>query len=167
MDQLWSPWRSSYVTGGTQRSSNECFLCQEAIEGSSHAESCLVFSSNTTIVVLNKYPYNAGHILVSPKRHVESFCDLDSNELCELIETIRRSESVLRNVYQPHGINVGANLGSAAGAGVPGHLHVHLIPRWNGDTNFMPVIGEVKVISEQLEISLGQLRQGFNPEGGG
>mgnify|MGYP003473050788 CR=1 FL=1 len=150
MEQLWSPWRSTYIASTAERSADECFLCAAALEVDDPQSALVVARFPSTIVVLNRYPYNAGHMLVAPIEHVAGLASLSSDAAHELMDVTQIALRVLESELHPHGVNVGANLGAAAGAGVPGHLHVHLVPRWNGDTNFMPVVGEVKVVSESL-----------------
>lgn len=151
MEQLWSPWRSSYIASSAERSAGGCFLCAAATEEVDDLSVLVVARFPSTIVVLNRYPYNAGHLLIAPAAHIAGLDALPREHAHELMDVTQTALRLLETELHPHGINVGANLGAAAGAGVPGHLHVHLVPRWNGDTNFMPVIGEVKVVSEQLE----------------
>ncbi len=151
MEQLWSPWRSQYIqTFGTDAENDECFLCAAARLPYQSEQRLVVARGRACFVVMNKYPYNSGHLLVAPYRHIGELESLSPDELSELMLLLRHSSEVLRDIYAPHGINIGANIGRAAGAGVPGHLHFHLVPRWNGDTNFMPVLAEVKVVSESL-----------------
>lgn len=156
MDRLWSPWRLAYVTGS--KTETGCVFCQ-AVPGG--AESLVLFSGATCYVVLNLYPYNNGHVMVVPYRHVATLSALEPGELQELALLTQRSEAVLTEAYQPHGLNVGINLGKPAGAGVLDHVHVHLVPRWNGDTNFMTVVGDVRVLPEDLQESAGRLRPIF------
>ena len=113
---------------------------------------------NKTIVILNLYPYNNGHLLIIPKRHVGDILELTDEEMTELFQMTQKMIRVLRS-YNPQGFNVGANIGRAAGAGIPGHFHIHVVPRWVGDTNFMPVIGDVRVISESLEGTYKKLKE--------
>jgi ATP adenylyltransferase len=157
MERLWSPWRLQYVTGADQATG--CVFCQ-ALD--TVAESPLVvFRGRLAFVILNLYPYNNGHLMVVPTRHVGSLAAATPEELAEVIELTRRSEMALGEAYAPHGLNVGINLGKAAGAGVLDHLHVHLVPRWSGDTNFMSVVGDVRVLPEELEQTAERLRPIF------
>ncbi|MBK6290202.1 MAG: HIT domain-containing protein [Ignavibacteria bacterium] len=151
MEQLWSPWRSSYIAASAERSASGCFLCAAAKEDADALSVLVVARFPSTIIVLNRYPYNAGHLLIAPSEHIADLTDVERNNAHELMDVTQMALRVLERELHPHGVNVGVNLGSAAGAGVPGHLHIHLVPRWNGDTNFMPVIGEVKVVSERLD----------------
>ncbi len=151
MEQLWSPWRSQYIQSfGTSNEDNECFLCTAARLHNEYEERLVVARSSACLVVMNKFPYNAGHLLIAPARHEADLEMLHPEELTDMMMLMRNTSEVLRQVYSHHGLNIGANLGRAAGAGLPGHLHFHLVPRWNGDTNFMPILADVKVVSESL-----------------
>jgi ATP adenylyltransferase len=157
VDRLWSPWRLAYVTGS--KSDEGCVFCRAP--DVSEPESLVVYSGTTCFVVLNLYPYNNGHLMVVPYRHVGTLSDLTGDELQEMAKLTQRSEAALTEAYQPHGLNIGINLGKPAGAGVLDHIHVHLVPRWNGDTNFMTVVGEVRVLPEDLQNSANRLRPIF------
>lgn len=154
MDHLWSPWRLDYVTG--EKASIGCVFCQPGLAGA-EPNPLIVFLGTLAYVILNKYPYNNGHMMVVPFRHVPALVDLTRNELNEVALLTQRAEAVLREAYRLEGINVGINLGKPAGGGIPGHLHVHLVPRWIGDTNFMTVVGETRVLPEDLESSASRL----------
>jgi ATP adenylyltransferase len=158
MDRLWSPWRNSYVTraSGDER----CVFC-DALVGDT-GRSLIVGEGTTCYVILNLYPYNSGHLMVVPRRHVGTLAALEPVELSELADYTRRSEIALTEAYQPQGLNVGMNLGRPAGAGVLDHLHVHLVPRWTGDTNFMSVVGDVRVLPEDLSQTRDRLRPIFD-----
>jgi ATP adenylyltransferase len=160
MDQLWSPWRLEYVTGDTKVKASGCVFC-EALHPPAK-ESLVVFEGNSSFVILNLYPYNNGHLMVVPYRHVPSLAALDPAELYELSWLTQQSEIVLEEAYSPHGINVGINLGTPAGAGVLDHLHIHLVPRWDGDTNFMTVVGQTRVLPEDLPSAVKRLRPLFS-----
>ena len=141
--------------------SNEgCIFC--AALASDEAASLVVFRGTSCYVILNLYPYNSGHLMVVPVRHVASLADATPEELTELIDLTRRAEMALTEVYQPHGLNMGINLGRPAGAGVLDHVHMHVVPRWNGDTNFMSVVGSVRVLPEDLPQTLAKLRPVFD-----
>jgi ATP adenylyltransferase len=146
MDRLWSPWRLSYVTGS--KGDEGCVFCHAP--RAAEAESLVLHAGTTCFVVLNLYPYNNGHLMVVPYRHVGTLAALNADELQELAVLTQRSEVALTEAYRPHGLNIGINLGKPAGAGVLDHVHVHVVPRWNGDTNFMTVVGEVRVLPEEL-----------------
>jgi ATP adenylyltransferase len=130
--------------------SGGCIFCDKPAEGDDAANH-IVHRAPHSFIMLNAYPYNNGHLLVAPFRHVSSFAALTEDERCDLMATVATAESLLNRAYSPQGMNVGSNLGSCAGAGVPGHVHVHLVPRWEGDTNVMSVIGETRVLPESLD----------------
>ena len=153
MEYLFSPWRLAYVTGTSD--ARGCVFC-DAWAGNP-ADSLIAFRGRLCFVILNLYPYNNGHLMIVPIRHVATLAGLTRDELTELAELTRRAEIALQEAYQPQGINVGMNLGRPAGAGVLDHLHAHLVPRWNGDTNFMSVVGNVRVVPEELSATLRRL----------
>ncbi len=159
MDHLWSPWRLQYVTGGHVPPG--CVFCTADAEADATQASLVVHRGTTCFVILNLFPYNNGHLMVVPGRHIATLAEATADELTELIQLAQRAEIVLRSAYQPHGINVGINIGRAAGAGVADHLHVHLVPRWNGDTNFMTTVGESRVLPESLDATALRLRPLF------
>jgi ATP adenylyltransferase len=159
MDRLWSPWRLEYVTGNTPDAG--CVFCR----GAEASDSLIVYERNRCYVILNLYPYNNGHLMVVPHRHAPSLGSLAPEELHEMADLMQLSERVLLEAYQPDGINVGVNLGKPAGAGVLDHVHVHLVPRWNGDTNFMTVVGETRVLPEDLGQSAARLKPIFQKLG--
>ena len=156
MDRLWSPWRLPYILKGEDAAG--CVFC-DAPENDQAA--LIVFRGATCYVILNLYPYNNGHVMVVPFRHVATLAALSTEELQEIALLTQRSEAALNEAYQPHGINVGINLGKPAGAGVLDHIHVHMVPRWNGDTNFMTVVGETRVLPEEIAATAGRLRPIF------
>ena len=145
MDSIWAPWRRAYVTSGVETPG--CVFCR-ALERAAEADSLVVHVAPLSLVMMNLFPYNSGHIMVAPRRHIARLAEADEAELLELMSLTRRLEGVLTEVYRPQGLNVGMNLGRVAGAGVEDHIHMHLVPRWNGDTNFMTVVGETRVIPE-------------------
>lgn len=157
MDRIWSPWRHTYVTRAED--SKDCVFC--VAQSTDAGRALVVHEAPLTYVILNLYPYNAGHLMVVPRRHAASLAVLTRDELNEMALLTQRSEQVLTEAYQPQGINVGMNLGRPAGAGIVDHLHVHLVPRWNGDTNFMSVVGEVRVLPEELPRTAARLRPLF------
>ena len=158
MERLWSPWRLAYVTGGGDKKG--CVFC-DAQEAGDQAR-LLLWRGEACFVILNLYPYNNGHLMVVPNRQVGTLADVVPAELNELMRLTRLSEMVLTEAYRPQGLNVGMNLGRAAGAGVVDHVHIHVVPRWNGDTNFMSVVGNVRVLPEDLEVTATRLREIFN-----
>jgi ATP adenylyltransferase len=159
-EQLWAPWRLSYVQSGANAAPSPpegCFLCRYRDEHRD-AENFVVERSATTFVVLNRFPYNNGHLLVAPLAHKDKLEELDDAELLDCQHQLRAMVRVYGRVLGPHGFNIGLNLGQSAGAGLPGHLHWHLVPRWNGDTNFMAVVNDVRVISQSLQSLFDSLR---------
>ena len=160
MERLFSPWRLPYVTGASSTPQPDCIFCQAA----DHAfqSDLVVARGQTSFVILNLFPYNSGHLMVVPYRHVASLAGLSGEELTELALLTQRAEMALTEVYTPQGINVGINLGRPAGAGIADHVHVHLVPRWTGDTNFMSVVGNVRVLPEEVHQSAERLRPVFD-----
>jgi ATP adenylyltransferase len=157
LDRLWSPWRLEYITG--HKPDSGCVFCDAPRP--SQPDSLIVHEGSACYVILNKFPYNNGHLMAVPYRHVDSLAALLPDELNELARLIQLSESVLLDAYQPQGINVGINLGRAAGAGILEHIHIHAVPRWIGDSNFMTAIGETRVLPESLESTAKKLRPIF------
>ncbi|MCX7704771.1 MAG: HIT domain-containing protein [bacterium] len=145
MDVLWAPWRISFIK---KPKAGKCFLC-EAVRNKN--ADFMVWKGKYTMVVMNIYPYNNGHLMVAPIKHKGNFEDIDKNEILEIYNALKMVLRVLKKILKPHGFNIGINLGKSAGAGLIGHLHIHIVPRWNGDTNFMPVIASTKVIPQSLE----------------
>jgi ATP adenylyltransferase len=158
MERLWSPWRLEYVTAAAA-GDLACIFCRAVEHGGD--DSLVLFRGRLAFVILNLYPYTNGHLMVVPNRHVGTLADASREELDDFIELTRRAEIALTEAYQPHGMNVGMNLGRPAGAGVADHIHMHVVPRWNGDTNFMSVVGNVRVLPEDLGHSAARLRPIF------
>jgi ATP adenylyltransferase len=153
VDHLWAPWRLSYIETPKDRPSSdgeECFICRGAA-GTDDRANLVVHRTALSVVVLNRFPYNNGHLLVCPKAHKGQLDELSDDVLLDLQHLLRRMSGIIRARMNAEGFNVGLNLGRVAGAGVPGHLHWHIVPRWLGDTNFMPVVGDAKVMSQSLE----------------
>jgi ATP adenylyltransferase len=151
MDHLWAPWRLSYVAAARPTGGEDpCFICRGLAAADDRAN-LIALRTPRSVVVLNRFPYNNGHLLVAPRAHKGRLDELGPDELLELMETLRRMVRTLEGLMGPDGFNVGLNLGRAAGAGLPGHLHWHVVPRWDGDTNFMPVLTDVKVIVQSLD----------------
>src|SRR5213592_1749460 len=157
MEHLWSPWRLAYITG--DRSETGCVFCTALTDVA--AAPLLVFRGRTCFVILNLFPYNNGHLMVIPNRHIASLAAATAEERAELIELTATAEAAVTEVYQPHGLNMGINLGKPAGAGILDHVHVHVVPRWNGDTNFMAVIDDVKIVNEALAQTAEKLKRAF------
>jgi ATP adenylyltransferase len=144
---LWAPWRLEYIQAADE--DDGCFLCR-AVEGDDDAALLVVRRATRAVALLNKFPYTSGHLLVAPRRHVGEFTELDDREALELHRLAAEGVEALRAVYAPQGFNLGWNLGRPAGAGLLDHVHLHIVPRWAGDTNFMPVLADVKVLPEHL-----------------
>ena len=151
MDQLWAPWRLAYVAAAKPPTENDpCFICRGLAENNDRAN-LIALRAAKSVVLLNRYPYNNGHLLIAPQAHKGDLRELDTDEILDIQQTLTRMIGVLDELMHPEGCNIGLNLGRAAGAGLPGHVHWHVVPRWNGDTNFMPVVADVKVIAQALE----------------
>ena len=161
LDRLWAGWRSDYVSDpDTGRDDKGCVMCN-LVAATDDRAALVLERTPTTIAVMNLYPYGSGHLMVAPTRHVASYDDLSDDENVDIARAQLRALKAIRAAYGPDGVNVGANLGRAAGAGVPGHLHVHLLPRWNGDTNFMTTVAEVRVLPESLQAGYDKLKQSW------
>lgn len=160
MDRLWTPWRLAYVTKSSANMIG-CIFCDALAR--IDTEPLILYRGQRCFVILNKFPYNNGHLMVVPDRHVGRLADLDADELAEIARLTQAAERVLTEVYHPHGFNMGLNLGKPAGAGVLDHLHMHVVPRWNGDTNFMSVVGETRVLPEELTDTVRRLKPLFQP----
>ncbi len=154
---LWAPWRAGFVLCKKEKG---CIFCTRLKKRDS-TSNLIVHRGKTCFVILNKYPYNAGHTMVVPKRHIGQIERLNKEESAELFELTRTTVAVIKKALKPHSMNLGMNIGKSSGAGVPGHLHMHIVPRWTGDTNFMPVIGETKVISVSLKKVYDAIRKEF------
>lgn len=148
MEMIYAPWRAQYILGGEDNKKEGCFLC-EYPKGDDESR-LIIARGKACFVIMNKYPYNPGHLMVAPYRHTADFSGLTSEEVTEMMALAQKSQMALTDAMMPQGFNLGMNLGKIAGAGVDDHLHLHIVPRWAGDTNFMPVLGEVRVISEAL-----------------
>ncbi|MCK5844581.1 MAG: HIT domain-containing protein [Victivallales bacterium] len=142
---LWAPWRIDFIRS---KKDDSCFLCLD--EDMDDSRALVVAEGDTVFAILNKYPYNSGHLLIAPYAHKSDISDLTTSERHEIMEMTIKAKETLQSVMRPDGFNVGFNLGVAAGAGVPGHIHMHIVPRWNGDTNFMPVLAGERVVPEAL-----------------
>lgn len=158
MQQLWAPWRMAYIDDGAKEPG--CIFCTKYRQGDLKAALVLTHSRHA-VVMMNKYPYNNGHLLIAPKHHENSLASLAPEEYSELSEVLRRAIEVVKTVLTPGGVNVGMNLGKCAGAGIEDHLHWHIVPRWEGDTNFMPVISETRVMPQHLADSYDRLQPHF------
>ncbi len=157
-DTLWAPWRATFVLAEKEKG---CILCNRFNMDDS-VNNLIVHRGRLNFVILNKYPYNSGHVMVVPNRHLAHLEELSAQEAREFFDLTRRTIGILKQTLKPHSLNIGMNLGASSGAGIPEHLHLHVVPRWQGDTNFMPVIGKTKVISVPLEPVYEALRKGFS-----
>ena len=148
MDRLWTPWRFEYIR--TADKDPSCVFCR-ILKESCDSDNLVLFRGRHSFILMNLYPYTSGHLLVVANRHIPFLGDAPPEELTEIIQLGRRCETVLRREYHPHGFNIGFNLGRSAGAGVDQHLHMHVVPRWTGDSNFVSVLGETRVLPEELK----------------
>ncbi|PKL83762.1 MAG: HIT family hydrolase [Ignavibacteriae bacterium HGW-Ignavibacteriae-3] len=163
MEKLWSPWRSNYIDSfKTRKDSDECVFCEAPKKEIRSQESLVVCKNDLCYVMLNLYPYNSGHLMIIPYRHQSDMSALSQDEMTEMMEMVQLSIKALDLTMNPQGFNFGANLGKAAGAGIDTHLHFHIVPRWSGDINFMPAIGEVKIISQDLLVTKNNLINAFD-----
>ena len=160
MNRLWAPWRLAYVSGAEPATG--CVFC-EALRGDPDRQRLVLHRGRTGFLILNAYPYAPGHVLAVVNRHVGSVEEATPDELGEAMTLVQQATAALRRAYRPDGFNIGLNQGRVAGAGIEGHLHVHVVPRWTGDTNFMAVLGEVKVLPEALEATWERLRAAMSP----
>ena len=162
MERLWRPWRSEYVT--TAGSGDGCIFCDHLAAGDDESAHIL-YRGDKVFVILNAFPYNTGHVMVAPLRHVGELGGLTEDENAELFRVVTRTADVIGDAMSPEGFNIGINIGAAGGAGIPGHLHAHVVPRWGGDTNFMTTVGDAKVLPELLDQTDAKLRPGFTALG--
>ncbi len=163
MEKLWSPWRSKYIDSfNSDADKTKCIFCQMLSLNPNDRDNLLVDMDEHTFTVLNLYPYNNGHLMIVPKRHTNDFAGLKEAEIAESFRKLQLAEKALRKVLNPSGFNIGANIGRVAGAGIEDHIHFHIVPRWNGDSNFMPVIGNIKVISQDLAETKSKLLEAYS-----
>lgn len=155
MERLWAPWRIRYIV---QPKEPGCFFCRKSQQADDAANHILI-RDRTCFALLNTYPYNPGHLMIAPYKHTGDLDDLAETELTELMLLARRCKQLLQRALRPDGFNLGINFGRVAGAGVEDHVHLHVVPRWNGDTNFMPVLGDVRVIPQALDELYAELRK--------
>ena len=164
MDRLWTPWRYRYVsTAGDP--GNACIFCAAAVSGDDRAH-YVVLRAEHNFLILNLFPYTSGHLMIAPYRHVATLADADPAALEEMMLLTARAEKALRGLYKPDGLNIGMNLGDAAGAGGPGHIHMHVLPRWTGDANFMTTVAETRVLPETIETTYERVTAALNPLSG-
>ncbi|SRR5579884_253533 len=158
MDYLWTPWRFAYITQANRTTG--CIFCDKAASPEDEAN-YVVYRGRKNFLLLNLFPYTAGHVMIVPYRHIATLTEGCRDELIEMMDLTQRTEAALRKIYRPEGINLGMNIGKAAGAGVAGHIHMHVLPRWEADANFMSVIGETRVLPEELPVTWAKLRNEF------
>jgi ATP adenylyltransferase len=159
MDRLWTPWRYAYLTKSGRV--EPCIFCTKAAE-KEDAENLIVHRGKLNFVILNRYPYNSGHLMVAPYAHVPTLEAAPVDALGEMMRLVRQAQIILGLTYQPDGFNMGMNIGASAGAGVAGHIHMHVVPRWNGDANFMSTIGETRILPEELSTTYEKLSKAAN-----
>lgn len=161
MQRLWSPWRSKYIASGVDSQAQGCVFCSIAADPDADASNFVLHRGEHAFVVLNLYPYITGHLMIVPYLHTSEFDSVPKEITDEMMDLAKRSQTALRDVYSPSGFNLGMNLGSAAGAGIADHIHIHVLPRWSGDTNFMTTVGESRVIPEALDVTYSKLLEKF------
>jgi ATP adenylyltransferase len=164
---LWAPWRIDFIRSDKE---NRCFLCVTDSPSDTYEEKLIIARGKEVFVILNRFPYNSGHLMIAPYRHIGDISELTASERAELFDVTVAAKNVLQKLMRPEGFNAGFNLGTAGGAGVADHIHFHVVPRWNGDTNFMPVLDDTRVVPEALEKTAGLLRENWaflpdNPSG--
>ncbi len=157
--RIWAPWRMKYVKDASKDSEEECIFCA-ALEAGDDEAQLIVHRGDRCFVILNKFPYTNGHLMVAPFEHRATLQELDETTAAEMMRLAQRGMGILEEAYSPHGYNVGVNQGRVAGAGVEHHIHLHVVPRWGGDTNFMPVLADTRVMPQSLEQSYEALRRG-------
>ncbi len=155
-NNLWAPWRIPYIKGIDHNEG--CFLCHNLAHPDQDEANLVLWRTDRCIVVLNRFPYNNGHLLIAPARHIAGLEEASEEEMLELTKLVREAQRALSITLNPHGYNVGLNLGRCSGAGLPGHMHVHIVPRWDGDTNFMSVCSDTKVVSQSLDDLLAEMK---------
>src|SRR5438270_8241812 len=158
MENLWAPWRGEFIHAEKR---SDCIFCTFPAEDKDE-ENLILGRTTKSFAILNKYPYNNGHLMVIPRRHTDDFTALEPAELGDLSTLLQLSVALLREAYKPQGFNIGMNVGAVSGAGIAGHIHHHVVPRWGGDCNFMPVIAQTKVMIEHLDTTWEKLRPRFD-----
>jgi len=161
LQRLWSPWRSKYIASGVDSYAEGCVFCKIAADSDADASNFVLHRGEQAFVLLNLYPYITGHLMIVPYLHTSEFDSVPKEITDEMMDLAKRSQRALREVYSPSGFNLGMNLGSAAGAGIADHIHIHVLPRWSGDTNFMTTVGESRVIPEALEVTYQKVKEKF------
>jgi ATP adenylyltransferase len=159
MDRLWTPWRSAYMKENREKS--RCIFCDAASNPQADEQMLVVARGALCFAMLNRYPYTSGHLMIAPYVHVPRLASTTAETSAEIMKWTRRAEQVLESIYRPDGLNLGMNLGEAAGAGIEQHIHMHVLPRWKGDANFMTSVGETRIIPEALEETYRKLREAW------
>ncbi len=160
MENLWAPWRMEYILSNAEQTEG-CIFCELPKE-QNDKKNLIAYRGEQCFVILNRFPYNNGHVMVVPYQHTRDILELNDEQLLDIQQTIKKTVQALRETMNPHAMNIGMNLGRVAGAGIEDHVHYHIVPRWNGDTNFMPVLGGTKVISEALNKTWAKLNEAMN-----
>lgn len=158
MDRLWAPWRCKYVANIGANEEKECVLCSKP-KAKDDKSNYIVSRSRYSFAILNLYPYNNGHMMIVPYRHIDDIAKLTNEETLDMLRHLKATQALLSKVMRPDGYNIGINIGRAAGAGIKDHVHIHIVPRWVGDVNFMPVMSSTRVISESLDVLYGRLKR--------
>ncbi len=163
MERLWSPWRHAYIAaaGAEMAEGAGCILCEVQKNPDDDEKNFLLYRASHNFVILNLYPYISGHLMIAPYAHLGEFDSAPKDATDEMMDLAKRCQTALREVYHPQGLNIGMNLGRAGGAGIPDHIHLHIMPRWTGDTNFISTVGETRVLSEDLPTTYRKLREKF------
>jgi ATP adenylyltransferase len=169
MDRLWSPWRSKYIESfasetAASKQPEHCLFCRILSDPAKDIENLVVYRGSDCFVVMNLYPYNSGHLMIVPFTHAGDLSGLSEAETAEMMQSARQCVKVLTEAFHPHGFNIGMNIGRVSGAGIEAHVHLHVVPRWNGDTNFMPVLADTRIISQALEDTYSKLREALEKE---
>ena len=159
MDRLWTPWRYQYITTSAPSPADCIFCSKAAAESKTDGENLIVHRGTRNLVLLNLFPYSCGHLLIAPYQHVDTLAGADEETVADMMALTRKADRVLREVYRCPGLNLGMNLGECAGAGVAGHIHMHVVPRWPGDANFMTTTAETRVLPEDLSMTLARVRK--------
>jgi len=150
MQKLWSPWRSQYINSLQDEDKSKCVFCS-ILESSNDDENLILTRAKDFTLIMNRYPYNSGHLMVITNKHIANIKELDDKQKSDFLKYVEYAQDILKYVLNPDGFNIGLNIGRAAGAGIENHIHFHIVPRWNGDTNFMPVLAEVKIVSDEMK----------------
>ncbi len=166
MERLWAPWRMAYIKmdDNQKKGPTGCIFCDKPA-ATDDAENLIIYRGSNAFVLMNLYPYNNGHLMIAPYKHTANLADLADETLLEIMQLTTRAQAALRTAFAPNGYNVGINLGQIAGAGIADHLHQHIVPRWNGDSNFMHAIGDTKVLPESLAVTRDKIIAAWNANG--